>query len=791
MTNGRWRFLVGTVLVGAAAFGATPSNAQDQAQAGTNAAPQSVPPAQAASDQGRAETMPGDIVVTAQRRSENIQNVPITIQAISGTALSNMGVANTTDLGKVASAVNIVLPAGAGNQPVITIRGIGINDNNSNNAGSAGLYVDEYYLSAPTSQTLSLFDVDRVEILKGPQGTLYGRNTSVGAINIITNRPSDTFGGFIKVDVGNYDTYSVEGALTGPITNDVQARVSFIRNYSAGYFTNLFTGASTNGANDYAVRGQLAIEPAANVKILLSTSFARVVRLPDEYRHLGILDPATGATCSLSRIFDPQGGCVDVVGAGNAPGYYQVYGNRTQKLRVTDFGQTMRVDWHPGGLDFSSLSQYHFNKRFLPEDTDANQYRLLEINYFNKSREFTQEFKLGQTKSNFNWVVGLYYLHEDLIQQQQVNQFLDYDLFAGPGAGDLANNGNDITAFIPYIGYMNNKQLTNAYAAYGQAGYHLTDKLELILGGRFTKEKRSFHYDDTAQYQSGGINNFAPPQTVIDTTKRLDNQAFNYRVGLNYTPITDVLLYGSIATGFKSGDFNGGFLSNVPDVAAAQVNPVGPERVTTYEAGFKSRFLDRKVTLNASVYYNDYSNLQLFALISTQVGSSVQIVNTLTSAEKARSYGADIELDVRPIENLTLGAQVGLLRSKLVKYTGANPELFVGRPLVFAPDASAFLTADYRIPMGKNALSFEFNAAYKSSEALLSVADPYLDTQPAYWLEGARVALQVRNLELAAYVQNLTDTHYISTSFSAPGLGFLEIITGRPRTYGLEAKITF
>lgn len=734
----------------------------------------------------------GEIVVTAQRRSENIQNVPISIQAIDGTQLTKLGVQSTTDIGKIASAVNIVLPAGAGNQPVITIRGIGINDNNSNNAGSAGLYVDEYYLSSPTAQTLSLFDVDRVEILKGPQGTLYGRNTSVGAINIITARPSDKFGGFLRANVANYSSYSVEGAVTGPIADGLNARVSFIRNFSKGYFQNLFTGGRANGANDFALRGQLAIAPAPDVDVLLSTSYARVARLPDEYRHLGINDPNTGAQCSLAQIFNPAGGCVDVLGAQNAPGYYQVYGNRTQKLKVTDFGQTMRIDWHPGDIEFSSLSQYHFNKRFLPENTDANQYRLLEVNYFNKSREYSQEFKIGQSNAKFNWVFGLYYLRELLRQDQSVQQFLDYDLFVGAGAGDLANNGNDITAFIPYIGRTQNRQLTNAYAAYGQVGYHLTDKLELILGGRFTKEKRSFRYNDTAQYQDGGIDSFLVPQTVINVRRTLDNQAFNYRVGLNYKPMTDVLLYGSIASGFKSGDFNGGFLSNVPEIAAAQVEPVPPEKVTTFEAGLKSRFFDRRVTFNISLYYNDYRDLQLFALISRQVGSSTQIVNTLTNAEKARSYGADIELNVKPFPNLTLGAQVGLLRSKLSKYTGASPELFVGRPLVFAPETSAFLTADYRMPFGDNkSVDLQFNAAYKSNQKLLSIADPYLENQPAYWLLGARASVQVGPVEFAGFVRNLTNKRYINTSFSAPGLGFIEIVTGQPRSYGLEGRVTF
>jgi iron complex outermembrane receptor protein len=742
----------------------------------------------------------GDIIVTAQHRSENIQSVPISIQALSGAAVANLGVKSTTDIGKVAAAVNIVLPAGQGNQPVITIRGIGINDNNSNNAGSAGVYVDEFYLSAPTSQTLSLFDLDRVEVLKGPQGTLYGRNTSIGAINIITAKPTDQFGGYFRGTIGNYDSYSAEGAVGGQIVDGIDGRFSFDRNFSKGFFHNLYTGTRSNGANDFELRGQLLFKPASNLKILVASSYAHVNRRPDEYRHLGGFVPGTEGPGGAGEICAPadilaRNGCVDLFGAQSAKGQYQVYGNRTEHLRVTDFGQTARIEWSPGSVNIVALSQYHFNKRFLPEDTDANQYRLLEVNYFNKSREYTQELRVSQSSNRYNWVAGAYFLHEDLRQNQNLNALLDYDKFFGPGSGDLANNGNDVTQLIPYRYFGDNKQITDAYAAFGQGEYKITDRLKFILGGRYTKEVRSFHYDSEAQYQVGGIDHFGPLQPIIDTTRHLNNQAFNYRVGLNYTPRQDFMLYATVASGFKSGDFNGGFLSNDSATAAAQVNPVKPEKVTTYEVGLKSRFLDRKLTFNLSLYYNDYRDLQLFAFLNEQVGSSIQVVNTLASAKKARTYGADIEIDAHPIHNLSLGAQIGLLNSKLVKYTGVDPELFEGRQLVFAPRISAFLTADYRIPMGDNALTLSANASFKSKQQLTSTADPIyagFSQQSAYWLEGARVAYDIKNLELAGFVANLSNKHYTSTSFNAiEPFGFLELVVGEPRTYGIEAKITF
>ena len=718
-----------------------------------------------------------------------------------------MGIKSTSDLGKVAAGVNIVLPAGQGNQPVITIRGIGINDNNSNNAGSAGVYVDEFYLSAPTSQTLSLYDLNRVEVLEGPQGTLYGRNTSVGAINIVTAQPTDDFGGYVRGTVGNYGSYSVESAVSGQIIDGLDGRISFDRNYSDGYFKNLGTGNTQNGADDYEIRGQLLYKPGADLKISLTTSFATVDRLPDLYQHLGAFVPGTQyaggkpgtgysgnpTICPVSLVLN--GGCVDLFGAPSGGGFYQSYGWRTQHLRATDFGQTGRLDYTLGDLTLSSLSQYHFNQRFLPEDTTAAPYRLLDIDYFNKSDEYTQEFRVRQDTENYNWVGGFYYLHEQLEQNQTANQFLDYDNFFGAGSGNLANNGNNIDALVPLIYNGNNLQITDSYALYGQGEYKILDDLKFILGARVTDEDRSFHVDATARYQTDGINNFGPEMSVIDTNEALHNKAFNYRAGLNYTPAQDMLLYASIATGFKSGDFNGGFLSNDPAVAKAQTAPVGPERVTTYEAGYKSQLLDRRVTFNVSSYYNDYRDLQIFALVNELVGSSYQVVNTLTSAKKAESYGADIELDARPIPDLRLGSRISLLNTKLNEYGGADPQLFQGRQLPFAPQISAFLTADYNISIGAGELDLQLNATYKSQQQLTSSADPLAPQyaeQPDYWLEGARLSYNLGRYEVAAYVNNLSNTHYYSTSFDAiEPFGFQQFVVGQPRTFGLEARVDF
>lgn len=765
------------VLLALASVSATALLSPAQAQIATN---QSQPPAPAQVDDGAS----GDIVVTAQRRSESIQTVPITIQAFSGEKLKDLGVNAAADLGKVATNVTVALPQGAGNQPAITIRGIGLNANNSNNAGPNGVYVDEFYLSAPTSQGFALFDLDRVEVLKGPQGTLYGRNTSGGAINFITRKPTDEFNGYFDVNYGNYATTQISGAVGGKIADGVAARAAFIRNYGDGYFHNTFLNRRQNGANDISVRASLLLTPAANLNILLVGHASRVDRLPDTYAHLGAFTPvslAAGApeACSVGAVYGGQ--CLDLFGQATDPRRFHVASNRTQHLRVDDSGGIARVEWSPGSLTLTSLSGYNYNKRLLPEDSDSSPFRQLEIDWGNRSNEFTQELRLNQVTDHYNWVAGLYYLHELLTQNQKLELLLDIDKFLGPGAGDGVASRQIVS----------NRQVTDAYAAFGQAEYGLTDTLKAVLGGRYTKEKRSFRFGNAVQYQQGGIDNFEPLSALTETENSLRNSAFSWRAGLNYTPRPRLLLYATATTGFKSGDFNGGFLSPDPAQAAIQQQPVRPEKVTTYETGVKAEFFKRKVTFNAAVFYNDYRDLQLFALVPSPLGP----LNVAANARKARTYGADIDLTIRPVRNLSFSAQLGLLNTKLTEFLLlADPSVpnYSGNELAFSPHRTVFLLGQYTLPLSSSqSMDFQLSATHKSRQFLDSTNDPFT-TQSGYWTADARVALTIEKLELSAFVRNIGDTYYASTAYnSISPFGYVQPVYAPPRTYGVGAHINF
>ncbi|HEV7157102.1 MAG TPA: TonB-dependent receptor [Caulobacteraceae bacterium] len=724
------------------------------------------------------------LVVTAERRSENIQAVPISIQAFTAKDIEALGIKSSIDIGAVTPNVDIALVAGPGNQPIITIRGIGLNDYDTNNAGPNGVYVDEVYLSSPASQSFQTFDLDRIEVLKGPQGTLYGRNTSGGAINFITAKPTDTLAGHLHVEYSSFNTVNIEGALSGPLAPGWDARIAFVKNNSEGYVHNLLNGAHENGTDNYGVRLMLQYHPNSNFKALFNIHGGQVDNHVTEYRHIGDLDPNTGAQCSVAQTY--AGGCVDLFGYGTPKDFYSGSFNRPDNLKVNNLGAYLRLDYTLGAVTLTSLTAFEHNDKIHPEDSDASPNRLLEINFGVKNNTITQEFRATGQEGRLDWVAGAYYLHEDLKQNQPIFILLDADKFFGPGAGDG----------LAFQAFDRSDQKTDAYAVFAQADFALTDRLKVTLGGRYTKEDRHFAYLGQVQFQQGGMDHFGPIQTLADTTEALHNDAFNWRAALNYELAQGVRVYGSIATGFKSGDFNGSFLSLAPAEIALQLTPVKPEHVTAYEVGFKSSLLDNRLLFDAAAFYNRYNDLQVFVLVPPVAGGGGFPVNVLDNAQRAHTEGIEAQMVAKPIEGLTLSGQLGYLETRLDAFVPnkdpSQPD-FTGRQLPVSPHLSLAGLADYRVSLGYGSVDFQFSATYKSRQFFDISNDPYT-VQEGYWLENIRIAYDPPGgqWEFAGYVRNLSDRKYFLDEFdlTAP-FGFIQGIVGTPRTFGVEADYRF
>jgi iron complex outermembrane receptor protein len=752
--------------------------------------------------QGAVET----VVVTAERRSENIQAVPISIQAFTAKQITDLGIKSSIDISQFTPNVDIALVAGNGNQPIITIRGVGLNDYDTNNAGPNGVYLDDVYLSSPASQTFQTFDLDRIEVLKGPQGTLYGRNTSGGAINFISVKPSDDFTGNFHAEYGAYGTYQLEGAIGGQITDGLDGRIAVVHNGSGGYTLNALTGNRENGANNYAGRAQLQWKPIDDLTVLLNVHGGTVANRPAEYRHMGSLDSTGGtpahpsASCSPAEVLKGSasdgGVCTDIFGYGTPTNFYGGAYNRQDHLKVHNFGVSLRGDYVMGDITLTSLSAFEHNDKIHPEDSDASPNRLLEINFGVRNATFTQEFRADWNTENNDLIGGLYYLDENLHQNQPLFILLDFDKFFDPIFG-VPNTGDGVAE----IATDQSKQITDSYAAFLHDTYSITDQLKLVLGGRFTGESKSFAYSGGATFQSGGMDHFPPVTPILPPpgesfNKKLSNTSFNWLASVNYHFTDDIMAYASVSTGFKSGGFNGSFIGATPDpdLVALQLLPIKPEQVTAYEIGEKASLFDGRLIVNGSLFYSAYRDEQVFILVPI---APLVAVNILENARKAHMQGADLEVIGKPLDNLTLSATLGLLDAKIdsnerIGGTDLDPILDHNHQLPLSPHVTLSTYADYKCPIWDGMLDLQFSANYKSHQFFDLINSPFL-TQRAYWLENARIGYTFddNQWEVAGYVRNISGQKYFLDIFDLSFVGFYQGIFGTPRTYGAEVNYRF
>jgi iron complex outermembrane receptor protein len=735
----------------------------------------------------------GEVVVTAQRRVQNIQDVPESVQAVSGQQLVSVGIKSTQDLGEITPNVTIISPIGAGNQPLITIRGIGLNDFDTNNAGPNGVYLDDVYISAPGAQNFDMFDTAQVQVLKGPQGTLYGRNTSGGALVFTSNKPTDDFTADAHLEYGSYNTVQLEGAVGGPIAPGLDGRIAAVWNYSDGYVQNYLTGSPYDNVNNEAVRAQLQYEPNDKLKLYFETTVGYVDQHPEPYGHIGTFVPGTQNTTSINgpTPCSPQqafaGGCVDLYGYGSPPfwqGSYAETKNLTNLAAISQF----RADYKLGPITLTSISSWQYDDKFHPEDTDGDPLDLIRATYGVNSNTYTQEFRATQNEKDFNWVAGVYYLHENLKQNQPLSLFYDGDLGGGlgvsPGPGNFDN--------IAQIDNDHSSQTTDSAALFAQGDY-TWNRFTLTLGGRYTWERKTFDYFQSTQFQEGGLGNYGAPTNVIDSPGHSTTASnVTYRVALSYHVTDQTQVYGSVATGFKSGGFNGSFLSNDPNEVAVQLQPVKPEQVTAYEVGEKATLFDDHLVLDAALFYNDYRNEQVFGSVTEKLevdGGLIPIsAQILGNAQASHTEGAEFQVTAAPIDGLTIDLEPALLRTRIDNGMFPGGYSLTGKELANAPKFSFTAVIDYKWALASgDDINFRWNSNYRSHIWFDSTNDPYIQ-QNGYWLHNLNIDYESRQHWVAGvFVRNLANEKYwLTSSDLSATFGFLEPVEGPPRTAGVE-----
>lgn len=708
-----------------------------------------------------------EVVVTAQRRVETLQKVPISISALSAEQVQQFGLTRAADLAALVPGLSAAGTIGDSN-PVFAIRGIGLNDQFANNNPTVGVYFDDIVQPYAPLMGFPLFDIERVEVLKGPQGTLYGRNTTGGAINFISKAPSQALEGYLSASYGRFDRADIEGAIGGGLSDTFAVRLAgkLIRQ-SDGWQTNVFTGQTIGDKNVKAARAMALWTPTDALQIQLKASVLSDRSDSQLPEHVGnYAQPFAAAPCQAFLAgFRDEGNCVDFFGYSDpTPGRRtvesnEVYGHESD-TDSHDFA--LNAKWDLGAISLTSVSGYIDYDRTLAND-DGTPRILLETQFNDSIEAFSQELRLASNEDDhpLSWMVGVYYSWDQL--GSKVLQALDQSVLTR--------------------GQVRSLQTTTSYALFSQLQYRLTDRLRLVGGARYTKEKKDFVYD-AFDANPFGTSLLPPPVAGIDNTLRED--PVTGKIGVDFDLTEDLMLYASASKGFKSGGYKGAVAFN-----PRELDPFVGENLYAYELGAKSSWLDGRLQFNTALYYYDYQGFQAFV---SEIRGGLNIV-VLDNAGDAEVYGLEAELNVRPTKRLLLRLSANAMHSEI---TSVNPSIQVdyqGNRLANAPELAASAVVRYDLPtqnLGFAAYAL-LDGSYRS-RTYYSLNNRGQSSMDSYALLNARVGFTSpdERWELALWGRNLTDKLYVTSAYDTYGGAFPSLDSlGDPRAYGLSVTYRY
>ncbi len=710
-----------------------------------------------------------EIVVTAQKRSENLPDVPVALTAITGQALANQGVNNVVALNNLAPGLRVSSGDAAAN-PKIFIRGVGLSDFNPNSSSGVGVYVDGVYIGSPLAQMAGFFDLAQVEVLRGPQGTLYGRNTNGGAINVTTKRPTQTFTADVAAEYATYNAVNLTAAVGGPIVEDKLAfRVAGQYVADDGFTYNRVTGNDVNATDYWAGRAQLLFTPTEDFEVLAQVN--RFVNRGDatapQHRALFPATPdAAGPTGFCAPALYSSGMCTDLLGYADTDndryaGDYNLEG----KDKVDLFGSSLEANWDLGPVSLVSVTAYQWAHRNALENTDSSPLQMIEINYLSRSQQFTQELRLqsNDPAARLKWVAGLYYMDETIKNATQQDILRDLrPLFTTPDNPTGASLENSVAVFgTPYT------QKTKGYAIFGQADYSINDRLTATVGLRWSADDKDFDYRSTAE---GSI-------VLLESQQSKTFSDWSGRLGLRYAVNDDVNVYATYSRGYKAGGFFGG-LATTPE----ELEPYDNEILDAYEVGVKSELFDRRVRLNMSAFYYDYQNQQVFA----QALRNGLTVLVLDNAASSKVYGAEADLTARPTENLSITAGLSLLNAKYGEYESDGDD-FTDNRLPQSPKVTFNAAVNYTFPLASGAsIMTSADAAY-SSKIYFDNSNAERLSQDGVWIAGAQASWRSpdTSIEAGVFARNVFNEDYFVSISNIDSLGQDLLTYNKPRSLGV------
>jgi len=707
-----------------------------------------------------------DIVVTARRTEERLQQVPLSIVAVTAEQLESRSIGNLEDLGQSTPNVTFAQTLNGGSvSGVAFIRGVGQRDANPAYDPGVGIYIDGVYMGRMYANNFDAVELARVEVLRGPQGTLFGKNTSGGAINIVTQQPDPTrTTGRFQVSLGSRDRFDLIGNLNLPLVQDrIALRIAAARLRQDG-FGERADGQDMASTHREMLRGQLRFDLSDAFSATISADWLQFDETNASFKLVDV-NTAVGPIAAYNQFVDP-----DYDSRWISPRDYFYNGGGPNSARGEIWGTSLTLAYEADWATLRSITAYR--ELDVGIDVDPDGAPIVIINKFENAaqRQFSQELQASGAaiEDRLNWVLGAYYFDEDID---------DTDRFELLPA-----------LFGPTRGFSRRLEVENrSLAAYGQVNFALTDQLRVTAGLRLTDDTK---WVSTAQFDYLGA-------TVYQALRsRHGSQSLSPRLGLDYRWTPSIMTYVSVAQGKKNGGFNGraGRLSDFTEFE--------DETVWSYEAGLRSTFLGGRIRFNATGYYAHYRNLQLQIAGSTTVNGAPAPFSLITNIPRSRIAGGEFELDIVPTPGLTLSGSLGLTYARYLELP-TDPK-FVASNIIrpdsrfsHAPKATFTLAAQYEATLGRGLeLSTRVDYAHRSATFFLPENTP-ASLQPAYGLLNARLAVEHESgLSIAVWGRNLTDEAYILGAFDdarnpSPGLGFATVNQGPPREFGVTAQFRF
>ncbi|MBE9538570.1 MAG: TonB-dependent receptor [Proteobacteria bacterium] len=748
-----------------------------------------------------ADVLLEEVMVTAQKREQALTDVGVAITAYTGDQMKALGFEDSTDLIAYTPGISMAGDIG-GQRAIFNIRGVVQNDYADLAEAPVAVYIDGTYLASTQAQTFGLFDVERVEMLKGPQGTLFGRNATGGLVNTITVKPTDELEGYLEATAGSFSQIRVEGAIGGALTDGIRARVAFLSNQQDEVLKNVYPGTDfngdpgTNGGEDgwnddtFAFRGHLEFDIGDRGSLLLSGNYADTTKSEGPYQLAATTEVRRANGEVIDVIYsrnDPMncdviqsGVCVDGNGDGSVTRPVvngDFFGNTNPDGRGDrvnkDFafddqnelkseGLTAEFKYDFDWASFTSVTDYKNFTRVIGLDSDQSATGALIFQSDGDIDQFSQELRFNGTTDKTTWVAGVYYLG------------IDTDFLQGLAASPLSQDWFGIQGLeANTITELN----TDSLSIFGQFDYSLTDTLVLVTGLRLIQEDKSFegvvtffpNTDDRKIETSNGL--FDIDQLKEDH----DQDLWSGKIQLEYTPTDDSLYYAGINRGVKAGSFNaplfGGF------------SPYDEEVLLSYEVGAKLTLMEGLLQLNMAAYYYDYEDYQSF----TFVNNSSSVTN-----EDANYKGVEIELITSPTDNLEMMFGVSYTDAEVEDLQIAS-DIFIDAAPPFTPEWQVSGLIRYTWDLFGGGLAAQVSANYQSEffhnarNFTAHEFDSYTDVKARLsWADGDNL------WNVAAYVDNLTDEDYAIIGFDVSGFyGSSQESYARPRSYGLTLRRNF